>query len=98
LPCNRGQATRDFDRTALWVPKVRGGIIKWTNCPKNQQAAAPSTMASVGGYLLTPDMFKYLTYRKQERPSWPRVQVASVSAAMMDDASLLRLPNQDGLL
>jgi UTP--glucose-1-phosphate uridylyltransferase len=61
-PCIRVREDRDFDRYGIMGGEpVRDGVIKMNDfVEKPGRANAPSELASVGGYLLTPDIFGYL--------------------------------------
>lgn len=62
LPCIELTKDDEFDRYGVVAGEtVRDGIIKMSQiAEKPGRAAAPSNLASVGGYLLTPDVFKFL--------------------------------------
>lgn len=62
LPCLRLEKDKDFDRYGIvGGTKVRDDVLKVeTIVEKPGKAKAPSDFASVGGYLLTPDVFKYV--------------------------------------
>lgn len=62
LPCIRVEDDAGFERYGILAgQQVRDGVIRMTGlAEKPGRANAPSDMASVGGYLLTPDVFEYL--------------------------------------
>ncbi len=62
LPCIRVEDDAGFERYGILAgQQVRDGVIRMTGlAEKPGKANAPSDMASVGGYLLTPDVFEYL--------------------------------------
>lgn len=62
VPCIRLTDDRDFDRYGIIAgEQVRDDLVKArTIIEKPGKAKAPSDFAGIGGYLLTPDVFKYL--------------------------------------
>lgn len=62
LPCIRASKDEEFDRYGiLGGESVRHDVLKMNRLiEKPGRANAPSSFASVGGYLLTPDTFEYL--------------------------------------
>jgi UTP--glucose-1-phosphate uridylyltransferase len=62
LPCIKVEDDREFDRYGVvGGDQVRDGVIKVNDIiEKPGRAKAPSNLASVAGYLLTPDVFEYL--------------------------------------
>ncbi|HSX07836.1 MAG TPA: UTP--glucose-1-phosphate uridylyltransferase [Candidatus Saccharimonadales bacterium] len=62
LPCIRIEDDKEFTRYGiLGGQQVRDGVLKLDSIKeKPGRAAAPSNLASVGGYLLTPEVFKYV--------------------------------------
>lgn len=62
FPCIEVDAEADFKRYGIMGGSpVRDGVIKMDRIvEKPGRAAAPSNLASVGGYLLTPEIFQYL--------------------------------------
>lgn len=62
LPCIEIDKPGDFDRYGIVDgDAVRDGVIRMKQLvEKPGQAQAPSNFASVGGYLLTPDIFPYI--------------------------------------
>lgn len=67
LPCIRINDEADFDRYGmLGGEQVRSDVLKVNKIvEKPGRSAAPSNFASVGGYLLTPDVFRYLEQGKR---------------------------------
>jgi UTP--glucose-1-phosphate uridylyltransferase len=61
LPAIRIEKDEDFDKYGVIDGAVNGdGFMKISNLvEKPGKSKAPSNLASVGGYLLTPDVFKY---------------------------------------
>lgn len=62
LPCIRLENDDDYDRYGILGGKeIRDGVLDVTSIiEKPGKAAAPSNLASVGGFLLTPDVFQYI--------------------------------------
>lgn len=62
FPCLRVTQDKDFDRYGIMGGQpVRDGVVKMdTIVEKPGRANAPSDLASIGGYLLTSDIFGYL--------------------------------------
>lgn len=62
VPCIEASQDADYDRYGIVAgDTVDDGVIKMHSLvEKPGKDAAPSTLASVGGYLLTPDVFKYV--------------------------------------
>lgn len=62
LPCIRAVKDEDFERYGIMQGEdVSEGVVQLkTIVEKPGRANAPSDLASVGGYLLTPDIFVYL--------------------------------------
>lgn len=62
LPCVEITKPEEYDRYGVVAgDHVRDGVLKMSQLvEKPGQANAPSNFASVGGYLLTPDVFPYL--------------------------------------
>lgn len=62
LPCIRAGADVDYERYGIIAgEEVRPDVMKMTGIvEKPGKAAAPSSFAAVGGYLLAPDVFDYL--------------------------------------
>lgn len=62
LPCIRISEPKDYARYGIvGGEQVRDDVMKINKIiEKPDQASAPSNFASVGGYLLTPDIFNYL--------------------------------------
>lgn len=62
FPCLRVTQDKDFDRYGIMGGQpVRDGVVKMdTIVEKPGRAQAPSDLASIGGYLLTSEIFDYL--------------------------------------
>lgn len=62
VPCIKAEKPEDYDRYGIVAgDEVRAGIIRMTGLvEKPGKSEAPSSLASVGGYLLTPEIFGYI--------------------------------------
>jgi len=91
LPCIKVTSDEDFKRYGIMGgEEVEPGIVRMnTIIEKPGRAAAPSDLASVGGYLLTPDIFKWLEKLKDEQKDAPEFQVQPIMRAMMADGKKL---------
>lgn len=87
LPCMKAKSDEDFDRYGIVAGEEAGsGIIKANAIvEKPGRQAAPSDFASVGGYLLTPEIFEYLERLRIEQEDAPEFQIQPIIKAMMDD-------------
>lgn len=68
LTCIRVEKEEDYNRYGIVAgEQLEGGIVKMsTIVEKPGREAAPSNLASVSGYLFTPDIFKYLNRAKEK--------------------------------
>lgn len=68
LPCIRIDNDRDFDRYGIVAGEViRDGVLKMTDVfEKPGRQNAPSNLACVAGYLLTPDVFDSLSQGRSD--------------------------------
>ncbi|HSW37269.1 MAG TPA: sugar phosphate nucleotidyltransferase [Candidatus Saccharimonadales bacterium] len=88
LPCIRVSEDRDFESHGiLGGEQVREGILKVTKIvEKPGRKQAPSNFASVGGYLLTPEVFEYIERgRRSLRPGQEFYATDSVIQPMISD-------------
>lgn len=87
LPCLRIDRAEDYKRYGIvGGDSLRPGIIKMTTIvEKPGQDQAPSNLASIGGYLLTPDIFSYLKNALKELNDSDEFQVQPAMRAMMKD-------------
>jgi UTP--glucose-1-phosphate uridylyltransferase len=71
LPCVEVSRPEEYERYGIVAgDHVRDGVIKMSQlAEKPGQADAPSNFASVGGYLLKPDVLKYLEGAAQNLPA-----------------------------
>ena len=87
IPCITARDDRDFERYGILAGEhVREDVIKMSRLvEKPGKAAAPSSLASVGGYLLTPDVFQYAEQAKQRlRPDQEFYLTSYVLQPMID--------------
>ena len=70
LPCIKIDQDQDFQRYGVIAgDNVRDGVIRMNNIiEKPGRDNAPSDLASVAGYLLTPDVFDYLDQARNDLP------------------------------
>lgn len=70
LPCIRVKHKEDYKRYGIvGGDQVRDGVIKMDSLvEKPGKTNAPSNLASIGGYLLTPDVFKYAEESRKTLP------------------------------
>lgn len=67
VPCIKVAGDQDYDRYGIVDgQKIKNGVLRMSRlAEKPGKAKAPSDLASVGGYLLTPDVFKYIENSKE---------------------------------
>lgn len=87
LPCIEISEDDEYKRYGVMGGEpVRDGIIKMNNIvEKPGREAAPSNLASVGGYLLTPDIFSYLDASEAHLESGQEFQVQPAMRTMMNE-------------
>jgi UTP--glucose-1-phosphate uridylyltransferase len=87
LPCIKAAKDEDFERYGIvGGEELRPGVIKATSIlEKPGREKAQSDLASVGGYLLTPEIFEYLERLKSLQEGEPELQIQPIIKAMMDD-------------
>lgn len=87
LPCMRIEKDEDYKRYGiLGGETLREGIVKMsTIIEKPGKAHAPSDLASIGGYLLTPDIFQYLKNTQADVKANEEFQVMPAMRAMIKD-------------
>lgn len=68
LPCIRAKTDEDYKRYGIVAgEQVSDGVLKTTQIvEKPGKENAPSDLASISGYLLTPDVFDYIERGKQQ--------------------------------
>jgi UTP--glucose-1-phosphate uridylyltransferase len=71
LPCVEVSQPEEYERYGIVAGKhVKDGVLKMSQLvEKPGQAAAPSNFASVGGYLLTPEVLTYLEKAAEDIPT-----------------------------
>lgn len=87
IPCARISEDAEYDRYGVVGGRqVRDGVIQMdTIKEKPGRAEAPSDLASIAGYLFTPDIFDYLeTFVDKVEPG-KEFQVQPIMQAMMQD-------------
>lgn len=87
LPCLKISKDAEFERYGIvGGEKIRDGVLKATSIlEKPGRAKAPSDFASVGGYLLNPEVFDYIDRLKHLQEGEPELQIQPIITAMMND-------------
>lgn len=87
FPCIEIKDDKDFSRYGIMDgTPVRAGVIKMTRTiEKPGREAAPSNLASVGGFLLTPDIFGYLDEAAKQLTDDQEFYVPPIVQTMLDD-------------
>jgi len=87
LPCLKATKDEDFERYGIvGGEQLRDGVVKATSIlEKPGRAKAQSNLASVGGYLFTPEIFEYLERLRDSQPDAPEFQIQPIITAMMND-------------
>jgi UTP--glucose-1-phosphate uridylyltransferase len=87
LPCVRVHRDEDFERYGIVGGKpIRDGVVQASSIlEKPGRAKAPSDLASIGGYLFTPEIFEYLERLRHSQPDAPEFQIQPIITAMMND-------------
>jgi UTP--glucose-1-phosphate uridylyltransferase len=87
LSCVPIQHDEDYDRYGIVAgEKQENGLIKMTTVvEKPGKANAPSNLASVGGYLLTPEMLPYVERAAKEWDGKGELKIQTAMQHMMDD-------------
>jgi UTP--glucose-1-phosphate uridylyltransferase len=99
LPCIRISRDEDYDRYGVVAgDKFSEGVIKMTTIvEKPGKQNAPSDLASVTGYLLTPDIFKYLNQAQNDLEAGQEFFVqAGMQRMLKDGHQLLALEVKNG--
>jgi UTP--glucose-1-phosphate uridylyltransferase len=92
LPCIRATKDEDYDRYGIVEgEQLESGIIKLKNIiEKPGRSAAPSDLASVGSYLLTPHIFAYLDEASTQLPEGQEFFLTTYGLqSMVDDGMSL---------
>jgi len=84
--CKKIQHDAEYDRYGIVAGEQAGdGVLKVSQVvEKPGKAAAPSDLASVSGYLLTPDIFPYLEQAERTHKTG-ELMIQPVMQAMIDD-------------
>lgn len=90
LPCIKATKDEDYDRYGILDGQVlRSDVIKMSGLlEKPGKAAAPSNFASVGGYLLTPEVFEYVEKGRAMLPANQEFYLTTYVLQPMIDAGL----------
>lgn len=86
--CMRVKEERDFERYGIVAGELSAmeGIIKMTRVvEKPGKKNAPSDLASVGGYVLTPDILPYIERIAQEHDGNGELKIQTAMQLMIDD-------------
>ena len=91
LPCLEISTEAEFNRYGVIAgEEVENGLLKMsTIVEKPGKANAPSNYASVGGYLLTPDIFPYLEKSLHSRDKTEEFQIQPAMRQMIEDGKSL---------
>lgn len=91
LPCLRMKNDEEYKRYGVVAgEEVRNGVLKMsTIIEKPGREQAPSNLASIGGYLLSPDIFEYLRKSQNSIPEGQEFQVQPAMRAMIEDGKSL---------
>lgn len=87
IPCLPLSKDEEYDRYGIvGGDKVKEGLIRMTTIKeKPGHAKAPSNLASVAGYLFTPDIFPYLERMVEQVKPGQEFRVQDVIQCMMDE-------------
>lgn len=87
LPCIRIEKEEEFDRYGVIAgSKVDDTLLKITSIvEKPGKAAAPTNLAQVGGYLLTPDVVKYVEKSLTLYDGVGELKIQTAFQAMIDE-------------
>lgn len=87
VPCMRAKSDKDYERYGIVDgKKIRDGVVAMNKIiEKPGRAKAPSDLASIGGYLLTPDIFGYVRQALTKHNPRQEFQIQPAMQAMMDD-------------
>jgi UTP--glucose-1-phosphate uridylyltransferase len=92
IPCITVDKDEEFQRYGIVAgEEVRSGVLKMSEfVEKPGRENAPSNFASVGGYLLTPDIFPYLESAREKLPEGQEFFLTTYGlATMMKDGKPL---------
>lgn len=85
--CIRVKDDRDYSRYGIIAgEEVEPGVVKMSKVvEKPGKADAPSNLASVGGYVLTPDILPYLERIAKEHDGKEELKIQTAMQLMIDD-------------
>lgn len=88
LPCMRIQEDKDYDKYGVVAgEELESGVLDMkTIVEKPGKADAPSNLASVTGYLLTPDIFPYLKQARTQLQAGEEFIIQTAMQQMIEDA------------
>ena len=91
LPCIRLSRDEDYDRYGIVAGEdIADGLVRLnTIVEKPGKANAPSNLASVSGYLFTPEIFKYLRQAEQDLPENQEFYAQNGMQLMINDGKEL---------
>jgi len=91
FPCIRATTDQDFERYGIMGgEQIRDGVVRMNSIEeKPGRAAALSDLASVGGYLFTPDIFDALERYRHEQANMPEFQIQPVIRSLMAEGKPL---------
>ncbi|MBP9738727.1 NTP transferase domain-containing protein [Candidatus Saccharibacteria bacterium] len=92
LPCITVEDDADYKRYGIVVgDEVRGGVVKASRIlEKPGREAAPTNLASVGGYLLTPEVLEYARDAQADVPAGDEFYLTTyVLQKMMDEGKAI---------
>lgn len=91
FPCIRAETDQDFKRYGIMGGStVRDGVIKMAHIiEKPGREQAPSNLASVGGYLMTPDIFRYLDAAGDDLADDQEFYVQPTMQKMLDEGKAM---------
>ncbi len=98
LPCIRTTKKEDYSRYGFITgQETKGGVVRMTNIiEKPGIGNVESDIASAGGYLLTPDIYRYLHKSLDELPPGKEFQIQPAMIDMIKDGKALyatEIPN-----
>lgn len=91
LPCIRVTEEEDYSKYGIVAgTPIRDGLINMsTILEKPGKAAAPSDLASVSGYLLTPEIFTYLQLSRKKLKDGNEFQIQDAMRLMIQDGETM---------
>lgn len=91
LSCIEVQKDEDYKRYGIVAgDEIEDGLIKMsTIVEKPGKESAPSNLASVSGYLLTPDIFEYIKKSQETLEEGKELQIQTAMQMMIDDSKQL---------